>query len=69
MNGYLKGFAALSVCLALVGCENKSSMKTEKTVKGPGGTTTTVDEQTIKTTGENPPPATGAQPVLPNDGK
>jgi hypothetical protein len=69
MNRFLRSVAALSVCLALVGCEKKASVTTEKTVKGPGGTTTTIDQKTIKQTGEDPPPASGTQPVVPNDGK
>jgi len=71
MKCYLRGFAALGVCfcLALTGCEQKSSVKTEKTVKGPGGTTTVVDEQAIKKSGGDPPPASTTQPVIPNDGK
>ena len=69
MSSFVKGIAALSVCLALVGCDKKASVTTEKTVKGPGGSTTTTTEQTIKTSGENPPPASGSQPVMPNDGK
>jgi predicted component of type VI protein secretion system len=69
MNRYLKGLVALSVCLALVGCDKKSAVTTEKTVKGPGGTTTVTTEQTIKESGANPPPANTAQPVSPNDGK
>ena len=69
MNCYLKGIAAVSVCLAIIGCEKKATVTTEKTVKGPGGTTTILDEKTIKTSGDNPPPATGVEPVIPNDGK
>lgn len=67
MNRYLRGLAVLSVCLALVGCSEKSSVKKESTVKTPTGTTTTTTESTVKQSGDNPPPAN--TPVVPNEGK
>jgi hypothetical protein len=69
MNRYVKGVAALSLCLALVGCENKSTKKTQTTTSGPGGKTTETNEKTVEQTGKNPPPVVPAQPVTPNEGK
>ncbi len=69
MNRYLKGVAALSVGLALVGCESKSTVKKETKTTGPGGSTTVIDEKTIKQSGENPPTPNATQPVAPIDGK
>ena len=42
--------------LALAGCEQKSKVTTEKTVKTPEGTTSIETEKTIKQSGQNPPP-------------
>jgi len=64
MNRYLKGVACLSVGLALVGCEKKSTVKKQTTTETPGGTTTVTEEKTVEQTGDNPP-APGAQPVAP----
>jgi hypothetical protein len=49
--------------IGLVGCgeEKESSVKTETTAKGPGGTVTSTEKQTVtvKKTGENPPAIPG----------
>jgi hypothetical protein len=45
--------------IGLAGCNDESSVKTETQVKGPGGTRTVTEKQTVKTTGENPPAVPG----------
>jgi hypothetical protein len=45
--------------MGLAGCTDESSVKTETQVKGSGGTSTITDKQTVKKTGENPPPVPG----------
>jgi hypothetical protein len=45
------------VGLAMVGCADKASTKSETTVSTPGGTTTTTTEKEVEKSGENPPPA------------
>ncbi len=49
----LLGLAAIG----LPGCAEKISVKEEKTVTSPEGTTTTTTEKEIKQTGSNPPQA------------
>ncbi len=49
----LLGLASIS----LPGCAEKVSIKEERTVTSPEGTTTTTTEKEIKQTGSNPPPA------------
>jgi len=43
---------------ALVGCAEKSEVKSTDTVTTPGGTTTAETTTEVKKTGENPPPIT-----------
>jgi hypothetical protein len=45
----------------LVGCEEKSEVQRQETVRAPGGTTTTTDTQKIESTGQNPPPNSAGQ--------
>ena len=40
---------------AIVGCSDKATTKSTETVKGPGGTTTIEQQETVKKSGENPP--------------
>ena len=65
MNRYVKGIACLSVGLALVGCDSKSSVKKQTTTETPGGSTTVTNEKTIKQSGDNPPAANTTEPVAP----
>jgi hypothetical protein len=64
----MKRFFAVALILgaitpfALVGCAEKSEVKSTDTVTTPGGTTTTESSTEIKKTGDNPPPATGEVP-------
>ncbi len=46
------------VLIGMLGCTEKSSVKQEKIIKTPGGTTTITTEKEIKKTGDNPPAAT-----------
>jgi hypothetical protein len=43
--------------IGLIGCAEKSSTTTEKTVTTPQGKTTIKTETEVKKTGDNPPPA------------
>lgn len=58
----MKRLIACLICAALLplsysGCAEKTEVKSEKKVTGPGGTTTTTDSKKVETTGDNPPPA------------
>lgn len=56
MKRILTSMVVLSVLsIGFVGCGDKASVKKETKATGPGGTTTTTQETTVKTTGENPP--------------
>jgi hypothetical protein len=59
----MAGLMLAGSSIGLVGCgdEKESSVKTETTTKGPGGTNTSTvtEKQTVKKTGENPPAAPG----------
>lgn len=37
------------------GCNKKATSTTTETIKGPGGTTTVEQKETVKKSGENPP--------------
>jgi hypothetical protein len=50
---------------ALVGCEDTSTSKTKVESSGPGGSTTVENKQTVKTTGDNPPPVEPIKPEPP----
>jgi hypothetical protein len=45
--------------IGLAGCADESGVKTETQIKGPGGTSTVTDKQTVTTTGKNPPAVPG----------
>jgi hypothetical protein len=51
----MAGMVLAGFGLGLAGCADESGVKTETQVKGPGGTTTVTDKETVKKTGENPP--------------
>jgi hypothetical protein len=58
----MKRFVTLCLALSLVapvviGCEKTAQTKTETKTTGPGGSTTVTDTETVKQSGENPPPA------------
>jgi hypothetical protein len=57
--------AGLFSTTGLVGCEEKSEVKQSETVTSPGGTTETTKTETIKSTGESPPPNSAGQTVEP----
>jgi hypothetical protein len=48
---------AVGLGMNLAGCSDEASSEKKVTEKGPGGTTVTTDKQSVKQTGENPPPA------------
>jgi hypothetical protein len=57
MKRILTGVIVLSMsAVGLLGCSDKSTMKTEKTVTTPQGETKVTTETEIKKSGENPPP-------------
>jgi len=44
--------------IGISGCSDEASTKTQTTTTSPGGNKTTVtDEKSVKTQGDNPPPA------------
>jgi len=49
----------------LVGCADKAEVTTTEKVSAPGGETTTTKSETIKSSGENPPPNSAGQAVEP----
>jgi hypothetical protein len=55
----MAGLLLAGSSIGLVGCGEESGVKTETQIKGPGGTTTVTDKETIKKTGQNPPAAPG----------
>ena len=62
MRRYLASALVLSSfsMFALVGCEDKTEVKSKDTVSSPTGTTTTEEKKTVESSGSNPPPsATG----------
>jgi hypothetical protein len=65
MKRFLMAALIAGVCstTGLVGCaEQAETSRTEKEVT-PGGTTETTTKETIKQTGENPPPNSAGQTV------
>ena len=63
MKRYLTVALAAGVFSAfgLMGCGEKSEVKTQESVSAPGGTTTTTDTKEIKSTGQNPPANSAGQ--------
>jgi hypothetical protein len=62
MKRLMSGIAIVGLVVALaVGCEQKSKVSTEKTVKTPEGSTTVETEKTIKHSGDNPPPVSATE--------
>jgi hypothetical protein len=61
----LAGTGLLTMSLAIVGCGEKSEVKTEDKISGPGGTTTIKQEKSIKQTGDNPPAPGTSNPTPP----
>jgi hypothetical protein len=58
MKRILAGLMVLSLsAVGLLGCSEKSTMKTERTVTTPQGETKVTTETEVKKSGENPPPA------------
>ena len=51
--------------VGLAGCDRSATIRTEETVTGPGGTTTTTVEKTVESTGDNPPASTSGERVTP----
>jgi hypothetical protein len=45
--------------IGLAGCAEQSGVETKTELKGPGGTTTITDKETVKKTGQNPPATPG----------
>jgi hypothetical protein len=61
----LAGTGLLTLSMAVIGCGEKSEVKTEDKISSPGGTTTITKESKVKQTGENPPPAGTTNPTPP----
>jgi hypothetical protein len=59
INVALAGVMLAGFTIGLAGCGEETGVKSETTVKGPGGTTTVTDKQTVKQSGENPPAVPG----------
>jgi len=57
--------AGLFSTTGLVGCSDKAEVTQTEKVSGPGGTTETTKSETIKSSGENPPPNSAGQTVEP----
>jgi len=57
--------AGLFSTTGLVGCSEKAETKQTETVTTPGGTTQTTETKEIKSSGENPPPNSAGQAVVP----
>jgi hypothetical protein len=55
----MAGLMLAGSSIGLAGCGEESSVKTETQIKGPGGTATITDKETVKKTGQNPPAAPG----------
>jgi hypothetical protein len=51
--------------MGLVGCSEKAETQQKETVTTPGGTTETTKTETIKSSGETPPPNSAGQTVEP----
>jgi hypothetical protein len=61
----LAGTGLLTMSLAIVGCGEKSEVKTEDKISTPGGTTQVTKSEKIKQTGDNPPSPGTATPTPP----
>jgi hypothetical protein len=61
----LAGTGLLTMSLGIVGCGEKSEVKSTDTVSTPGGKTTTTTETEIKQTGKNPPSPSTSTPTPP----
>jgi hypothetical protein len=55
MKNFLVSLIMLALSSAGIGCAEKSSTKTEKTVTTPSGKTTITEEKEVKKSGDNPP--------------
>jgi len=53
--------AGVFCSFALVGCGDESSTTAKETIKGPGGTTERTVTDKVKSTGDNPPPASNGE--------
>lgn len=62
MKRVLAAAVMMGLSLGLTGCGDKASVEDKRTIEGPGGTTEIKEEKSVKTTGDNPPPAT-AEPA------
>jgi len=61
----LAGTGLLTMSLAFVGCGEKSEVKSEDKISGPGGTTTVTKSEKVKQTGDNPPSPSTSNPTPP----
>jgi hypothetical protein len=61
----LAGTGLLTLSLGIVGCGEKSEVKTEDKISTPGGTSTTTSTTEIKQTGKNPPSPSTTTPTPP----
>jgi hypothetical protein len=50
------GVLAMGLCIGFSGCSDETSTTKKEEIKTPGGTTTVTDKQSVKTSGDNPPP-------------
>ena len=53
------GMLLAGFSIGLAGCGEETSVKKETEIKGPGGSATITDKQTVKQTGQNPPSVPG----------
>jgi hypothetical protein len=51
----MMGVLAMGLGIGVSGCSDESSTKKEEKVTTPGGTATTTETKSVKTTGDNPP--------------
>ena len=58
---YLASAGLLTASLFAVGCGETSSVTQKEEVKGPGGTVEVEHKDSVKTTGDNPPPVAPAE--------
>ena len=64
-NAFFASLLAAMGLIALGGCDRSATVKTQETVTGPGGTTTTTIEKTVESTGDNPPANSSGERVNP----
>jgi hypothetical protein len=59
IRAMMAGLLLAGFSIGLAGCGEESGVTAKTEIKGPGGTTTITDKETVKKTGQNPPAAPG----------